>query len=45
MLIGVEDDALEKALDVLRSCFPAQAEENEKRCTIFVINVNQAHHF
>ena len=45
MLIGVEDEALEKALEVIRSCFPAQSVESEKRCTIFVINVNQAHHF
>ena len=45
LLIGVEDEALESALNVLRSCFPTQTEEKEKRCTIFVINVNQAHHF
>ena len=45
MLIGVEDKALENALTVLRSCFPAQTVEDEKRCTIFVVNVNEAHHF
>lgn len=44
LLIGVEDDVVEKALGVLRSCFPGKL-ENEKRCTIFVLNVNQSHHF
>ena len=44
LLIGVEEDVVEKALEVLRSCFP-EKQENEKRCTIFVLNVNQSHHF
>ena len=45
MLIGVEDEALENALKTLRTCFPPTSEEGEKRCTIFVLNVNQSHHF
>lgn len=45
MLIGVEDDALENALKTLRTCFPPVPEESEKRCTIFVLNVDQSHHF
>ncbi len=45
MLSGVEDDQLEKALEVLRSCFPSQAESEDHRCTIFVLNVSEAHHF
>jgi uncharacterized protein YaaQ len=45
MLIGVEDELLDKALDVIRSCFTPVAENGEKRCTIFVLNVDEAHHF
>jgi uncharacterized protein YaaQ len=45
MLIGVEDATLEKALSVLRSCFPPDPNAKETRCTIFVLNVNQSHHF
>ncbi len=45
LLIGVEDEIVEKALELLRSCFPGKTEEREKRCTIFVLNVNQSHHF
>jgi uncharacterized protein YaaQ len=45
MLSGVEDDELEKALDVLRSCFPPQEASEDHRCTIFVLNISEAHHF
>jgi uncharacterized protein YaaQ len=45
MLIGVENELLEKALDTLRSCFPYPSEKGEKRCTIFVLNVDQSIHF
>jgi uncharacterized protein YaaQ len=45
MLIGVEDAALDKALEVLRSCFPADPNTKETRCIIFVLNVDQSHHF
>lgn len=45
MLSGVEDDELEKALNVLRSCFPPQEASEDHRCTIFVLNISEAHHF
>jgi uncharacterized protein YaaQ len=45
MLSGVEDDELEKALNVLRSCFPPQEPSEDHRCTIFVLNISEAHHF
>jgi uncharacterized protein YaaQ len=45
MLIGVENDLLEKAPNNIRSCFPTPFEKGEKRCTIFVLNVDQSLHF
>jgi uncharacterized protein YaaQ len=45
MLSGVEDDQLEKALKVLRSCFPLPHPDEGHRCTIFVLNINETHHF
>jgi len=45
MLSGVEDNELEKALNVLRSCFPPQEASEDHRCTIFVLNISEAHHF
>ena len=45
MLSGVEDDQLEKALNLLRSCFPPQEPSEDHRCTVFVLNVSEAHHF
>jgi uncharacterized protein YaaQ len=45
MLIGVEDDLVEKALTILRSCFPPKPGSQETRCTIYVLNVSQAQHF
>jgi uncharacterized protein YaaQ len=45
MLIGVENDLLEKALDTIRSCFSSPYEKGDKRCTIFVLNVDQSIHF
>lgn len=45
MLSGVEDVQLEKALDVIRSCFPPGHADEGHRCTIFVLNINETHHF
>lgn len=45
MLIGVEDAQLEKALETLRTCFPPVPESEEKRCTIFVLNVDKSDHY
>ena len=44
LLSGVEDDQLEKALSVLRSCYPTRAAIEDHLCTIFVLNVSEAHH-
>lgn len=41
LLIGVEDDRVEKALDVIRTSCRKPDESQEKRATIFVLNVNQ----
>jgi len=45
LLIGVEDDQVETALDVVRkNCAPA-SEPGTRRAIIFVLNVNQYTHF
>jgi uncharacterized protein YaaQ len=45
LLIGVEDEQVEQALEVIRkSCGPA-SEPGGKRATIFVIKVDQYTHF
>ncbi len=41
LLIGVEDDQVEKALDVIRNNCKKPDESQERRATIFVLNVNQ----
>ena len=41
LLIGVEDDQVEKALKVIRANCKKVDDPNEKRATIFVLNVNQ----
>jgi len=45
MLIGVENELLEKALENISSCFPTPAEKGDKRCTIFVLNIDQSIHY
>lgn len=46
MLCGVEDDQTTKALELIRGSFPQQTENpEEKRCTIFVLNVGEYIHF
>ncbi len=45
LLIGTEDEKVEKALEIIRqSCTPA-AEPGAKRATIFVLKVDQYTHF
>jgi len=45
LLIGVEDDQVEKALEIIRkTCAPA-TEPTEKRGTIFVLKVDEYTHF
>jgi uncharacterized protein YaaQ len=41
LLIGVEDDQVEKSLDVIRKNCKRSDESKERRATIFVLNVNQ----
>lgn len=45
MLCGVEDDQVTKALQVIRGSFPPQENLDEKRCSIFVLNVGEYIHF
>ena len=45
MLCGVEDSEVENALDVIRKSFPPAENPDEKRCTMFVLNVNEYIHF
>ncbi|MCX6053564.1 MAG: cyclic-di-AMP receptor [Chloroflexi bacterium] len=45
LLSGVEDDQLVKALDTIRSVFPSQSKNGEKRCTLFVLNVAEYHQY
>ena len=45
MLCGVEDDQVTKALEVMRGSFPPPETPDEKRCTIFVLNVGEYIHF
>jgi uncharacterized protein YaaQ len=45
MLCGVEDDQVTKALEVIRGSFPPPESPDEKRCSIFVLNVGEYVHF
>lgn len=45
MLCGVEDDQVTKALEVIRGSFPPPENPDEKRCSIFVLNVGEYIHF
>lgn len=45
MLCGVEDDQTTKALELIRGSFPQVENPEEKRCTIFVLNVGEYIHF
>lgn len=41
LLIGVEDEQVEEALDVIRNNSKKPEKSKEKRATIFVLNVDQ----
>lgn len=41
LLIGVEDDRVETALEIIREHCKKPEKSDEKRATIFVLNVNQ----
>ncbi len=45
LLCGLEDDQVQQALQVIRSSFAPAENPEEKRCTMFVINVNEYIHF
>ena len=45
LLCGVEDDRLQKALDIIHQVFPPLKGSTEKRCALFVINVADSQHF
>jgi uncharacterized protein YaaQ len=45
MLCGVEDDQVTKALEVIRGSYPPPENPDEKRCSIFVLNVGEYIHF
>jgi uncharacterized protein YaaQ len=45
MLCGVEDDQVTKALEVIRGSYPPPESPDEKRCSIFVVNVGEYIHF
>lgn len=45
LLCGVENEQVQNALDIIHKVFPPQTPEGEKRCTLFVINVEDSQHF
>ncbi len=45
LLCGVEDEQLQKALDVVHKALPPLKNPQEKRCALFVINVADSQHF
>jgi uncharacterized protein YaaQ len=45
LLCGLEDEQVENALQIIRQSFPPVENPNEKRCTMFVIHVNEYIHF
>ena len=45
LLCGVEDDQVTKALEVIRGSYPPPENPDEKRCSIFVLNVGEYIHF
>lgn len=45
LLCAFEDEHLESALSVMRTCFPPRSEESPSRCKIFVLNIAETHHF
>lgn len=45
LFIGVEDEKVESALDVIRKNLEPPDDPEQKRATIFVLNVNHFTHF
>ena len=44
LLIGVEDDQVEQALQIIRDTCSLSADQNQNRATIFVLNVQKSVH-
>ena len=45
LLIGVDDEQLDTALEIVRKTVSPPTEPNQKRATIFVLKVDQCVHF
>ncbi len=45
LLCAFEDEKLTDALNLIRGCYPPVADESQKRCKIFVLNVAETHRF
>jgi len=45
LFLGLEDDKVDEALQIIRSNLEPPDDSNQKRATIFVLNVNQFIHF
>lgn len=45
LFVGVEDDKVESALEVIRKNLEPPDDPDQKRATIFVLNVNHFTHF
>lgn len=45
MLIGVEDEQVEAALQIIRGAVSPEKDEKEKRAVIFVVKVDHFDHF
>ena len=45
LLIGLDDEQVEAALDIIRKTCSPPPEPNQKRATIFVVKVDQYTHF
>lgn len=45
LLCAVEDEKLENAISVMKTCYPPVTDEKLKKCKLFVLNVAEYHHF
>jgi len=45
LMIGLEDDLVDQALEILRNNVTPASESDKRKSVIFVLNVEQFHHF
>jgi uncharacterized protein YaaQ len=45
LICAFEDEKLPEALNVIRGQFPPAKDDAQKRCSLFVLNVAEYHHF